>query len=1117
MRSTIKIVILLFFICTSMSGASFPDMEKYMRQHALIWEQLPMQWNEGAFLGNGLVGMMVYADSTLNALVFHLGRPDVTDHRKAPYRKTSIGTEEADKMVDFCRLDVGKMLLFPEGKILSGTFYLDIYNAELTGHLKTDKGDLTFHAYTPQPEEVNIVEVSSGVPYRWKGIPGNPCSPRIRVFPHLKEKLKYKDNPAPVVNQKDKEGSWVQSLLAGGDYATYWKEVPGGKSRSVLYVSTANEVPASSLSLAKAMKTVEATQITGTKLLKQKTRQWWNAYHERSFLSIPDKKLENFYFIQMYKLATCSHPDGPAMDVMGTFFKLSPWPSFWWNLNIQLTYMPIGPANRMDQGKNFQRLMDEVFPSLVRSIEPCKIGDYTWALQNYYMYLRYAGADWQDIKQQVVPKALDAFAVFDKILCYKENTWHLTHIESPEYEGFQKYNDSNYGLASLSWLLQTLIACHDRTSSTHPDYARWKEILTRLAPYPTNENGLMIAANKPLEKSHRHYSHLLAFYPFRLLHPDVPENRKFLEKSIEHWLSLEDGKGLAGYSYTGAASLYAYLGNGNKAYERLAHFINKPIGISILLPNTFYVESQGKNPVIETPLSAAASLTELLIQSWDETIRIFPAVPDHWKDCAFHALRAEGGFTVSAQRQDGRTEWVSLTSEKGQPCRIQLSGWDAVHQLSAGRTVSIKPLGNETYELDLKTGESVTLAPDKSTKCKLRLIRAKNKSQSNFYGVKSRKGLPEIMEWPELTPIKERVNVQADSARIRQIVDGCWVAVGTNKSHAIQLDYSRPFQGQPSYRFELKQDDNTLEGYSKGETKGRAELCYCYAVSDDFKNYPADEYPNAQKMKTVYHYGKGSCPQGSSMSYTFSVYIPHTLDKNVSTIFAQWHGMPSRTLVSDPDGKVMRLSTKEFLELERRMIFKKNTAYDKIIKINAQGDTLYRAGKPNGWLIEQGGYPPLAFGFSQGYFYIKANSDRKWLTDKTDRCNANPDKAEIMHPVTSTFKTSTIAYKMPFENFPKDCWITFQVNIDWTEYGKEKETILKPGLLDVTMSYRQSEKEVKEHIVNNEEILIGRNDEEGYYFKFGIYRVGNSTIPVCYNLAGYKEQFRKVTTRITQF
>lgn len=105
------------------------------------------------------------------------------------------------------------------------------------------------------------------------------------------------------------------------------------------------------------------------------------------------------------------------------------------------------------------------------------------------------------------------------------------------------------------------------------------------------------------------------------------------------------------------------------------------------------------------------------------------------------------------------------------------------------------------------------------------------------------------------------------------------------------------------------------------------------------------------------------------------------------------------------------------------MIFKKNIAHDKITKINSKGDTIYKAGKPNGWLIEQGGYPPLAFGFSQGYFYIKANSDRKWLTDKTDRCNVNPDKAEIMKPVTSTYKASTIAYKMPFDSFPKDCWI----------------------------------------------------------------------------------------------
>ena len=348
-----------------------------------------------------------------------------------------------------------------------------------------------------------------------------------------------------------------------------------------------------------------------------------------------------------------------------------------------------------------------------------------------------------------------------------------------------------------------------------------------------------------------------------------------------------------------------------------------------------------------------------------------------------------------------------------------------------------------------------------------------------------------------LVPLTERVNVQADSARIDQIIDGRWVAVGAKKKHAIQRDFTCLFNGKPSYRFELRREDNTLEGYGKGETKGRAELSYCYATSADFNGLPADAYRKAQITKTVYHHGKGICPQGASRDYEFSVYIPSDLDSNVSTIFAQWHGMPDRTLVQTPEGEVKKLTVDEFIELDKTTIFKKNTGYEKVAKLDKlgnpvkdkKGNPVYKAGKKNGWLVEQGGYPPLAFGFSGGWFYIKANSDRRWLTDKDDRCN------------TSEYKASTIAYKMPFADFPKDCWVTFRIHIDWTTYGKEAETIVKPGKLDVQMEYADKKKTVKEHIVNNEEILIGRNDDDGYYFKFGIYRVGNSTVPVCYRLA----------------
>jgi|GEM_PF-3793399 len=49
---------------------------------------------------------------------------------------------------------------------------------------------------------------------------------------------------------------------------------------------------------------------------------------------------------------------------------------------------------------------------------------------------------------------------------------------------------------------------------------------------------------------------------------------------------------------------------------------------------------------------------EMLLQSWSptpgkldsEVVRVFPAVPDAWRDVEFNDLRAEGGYRVSATR-----------------------------------------------------------------------------------------------------------------------------------------------------------------------------------------------------------------------------------------------------------------------------------------------------------------------------------------------------------------------------------------------------------------------------------------------------------------------------------
>lgn len=366
-------------------------------------------------------------------------------------------------------------------------------------------------------------------------------------------------------------------------------------------------------------------------------------------------------------------------------------------------------------------------------------------------------------------------------------------------------------------------------------------------------------------------------------------------------------------------------------------------------------------------------------------------------------------------------------------------------------------------------------------------------------------GKPEQPEDSALISFPGRVNVQAEYAVPEKIINNEWVAVGISTPYALQIDSRLKYKDQPSYRFELREKDNSLDGYNDGETKGRSELSFCYATRKDFDGLPEDTYSRAQRMKIVYHYGKGACAQGSSWTYRFAIYVPDSIKKDVNTIFAQWHGMPNRTLATNPEGKVVQLTEDEFLELESKTIFSNETGYEKIPTTDKYGNVTYKKGAENGWIIEQGGYPPLAFGFNSGFFYIKANSDRKWFTDKSDRTNANVSRLTSMQSVSSKYKTSTLAYKSPLDEFPKNTWVEFDVRIDWNLYGGEEETILRQGRLDVTMTAEGSSKK----IVDNQEIPIGRNDKDGYYFKFGIYRTSSSTVPVVYNLAGFEQKLVK--------
>jgi len=739
------------------------DWPAFLGQHDLVWEETPRQWNEGAFIGNGQLGMMVYATLDDNRLDFHLGRADVTDHRGAPDRKTSFGVPGKSVMFDYPRLDLGRMALRPSGKIKSVTMRQDLWNAELHGTIETDLGKLQFRALTPRDKMVQVVDVSSTeknpdgtpTPWRWEFLPGNPDSPRYQIWPD--KAPDYERNPRPVLKTLDGIPVLEQRLLAGGDYATAWKELSLGQGSSRLFVATANEIPAAGKSAGVAVKEVRDAEAAAFDGILSAHRAWWHAFYQKSFLSIPDPRLESFYWIQLYKFAAAAREGGPVVDLAGPWFRVNQWPGVWWNLNIQLTYWLPVLANHPDLASTFIDEMDRYWPDLLNKIgKGPHRGDLAWALHNYWLHFRHTG-DWATLAEKWRPKALQMLETYrSEIEPGADGRLHLKPMGSPEFKRFQPFKDTNYNLALIRWLAASLKTLSDRTGTGATEAKEWSEIAAKLIDPPVDQHGLMIGSTQSFDQSHRHFSHLIGFYPLFVMNADDPATHKLLTQSIQHWLTIRHPGGkqdLCGYSLTTAASQFAMLGDGDQALPQLNRMLDNWLitesgHASQILPNTFYAETQGKNPTIESAFAGASATIELLLQSWGNKVRVFPAVPTAWKQSSFRDLRAEGGFLVSAAREEGKTAWVSIESLAGEPLVLKVPDWTGPLEIVSGPKPELLEATPGEYTIPLKKGERITLRPAGSqTPVVLRPL-SRPAKENHPYGVKKGGSLPQDMSWP---------------------------------------------------------------------------------------------------------------------------------------------------------------------------------------------------------------------------------------------------------------------------------------------------------------------------------------------------------------------------------
>ena len=747
------------------------DWPAFMARHDMVWNRLPDSWKEALWFGNGHVGSLIWQEGDrIRVQVF---RSDVQDHRS--FRVGYSGYSRP-------RFQIGSFYIKPRGKIKGAQGRLGLFDAEFAGTIETDLGRLKIRHFVHATDPVIFTEISAEggeaePEWIWEPAEAKPTRPgaatneaelatmRKNYSTDYFTQLYQPNPPAERLKSGNVEIS-RQTLLAGAEYSVGWQVVAGnGTKPQRVAIGIENCWPGtpqfSDRKVAAVVRSASNFSADGLAAWIGRHRDWWHSYYARSFISLNDTRTETVYWTQMYKLASATRGDAPLID-HGMWQTPSPWTFLTWDLNVQLSYWPTTTSNRLDIGMGLVNWIWDHRAALINNVAveawrsdsaraPLNTGhdlyqpkeadmrildnaeaNLTWAMHDCWMIYRRTMDDGM-LREKIFPMLKRAVNNQLHHLQDVEGRLHMPITESPEY-GMAR--DANYELSSIRWGCQTLLDICERLKIADIQIAQWRDVLKRLTDYPVDENGFRVGADEPFRKAHRHHSHLLMIYPYCLVNIEQPGQAAVLRKSVEHFYAMNRAayeksnswNVFAGYTYTLLSLMHAVQGNGEEAQKFLNGFIDYPL----VTRNGMYAES---GPVLETPLSAAHAVHEMLMQSWGDKIRVFPAMPASWTDVVFHNLLAEGAFLVSAERRAGTTQWVRLRSLAGEPCRVRPALQGEVRATGA-RAFKLTPTGEGVFEIDLKKGEEVLLYVGATPPTPPVTAIPANPAQLNWYGLK---------------------------------------------------------------------------------------------------------------------------------------------------------------------------------------------------------------------------------------------------------------------------------------------------------------------------------------------------------------------------------------------
>ena len=461
--------------------------------------------------------------------------------------------------------------------------------------------------------------------------------------------------------------------------------------------------------------------------LSARHQAWWREFWSRSFIEIPDKVIERQWYAAQYIMASCSRPGKVAPGLWGNWITTDRpmWNGdYHLNYNFEAPFYSVYAANHPETSLPYYDALNQSIPGGESNAArhgwkgvhfPASIGpwgmrpegddsDYgqrsnaAYAALNFIWYYQYTqDKDW--LKTAGYPFLREVEKFWTDYLKL-ENGRYVIYNDSI-HEGSGPDFNSILSLGLVRTLYKNLLVMSADLGVDESLRPRWKDILARISDWPLQERdgktvfryterGMAWNAGNTLGIQH--------IFPAGAIGLDSsPRELEVSRNMLDAMARWDDQNGACSW-YTACARVgyppEVILQHLRKLYDRSS------------MPNGLLNFGAGG---IEN-VSPSLAVTEMLLQSHDGVLRLFPCWPRNL-DARFRSLRAVGAFLVSAELTSGHITGVKITSEKGGDC-IVVNPWPekSVRVARDGKTLSSEH--GARFTLHTTASNTVELAPE---------------------------------------------------------------------------------------------------------------------------------------------------------------------------------------------------------------------------------------------------------------------------------------------------------------------------------------------------------------------------------------------------------------------